>query len=249
MTHLYPHHADGFVFVTGNLLDTVSADMCEQIANLRRQVQQLSKKDVLVLDETAIKLSEAPRCTLVLPGNKQYVVIESTSKYAPRYDMIACIHFNGALTPMIVSPQMRKQAKSHGITLEMLIRYITDTLADEVGHLPIRHRSLIYDKAPIHSDKKVMAAFQTSGVPLEHLVKLPTASSKRASPLDNSLFHEWKDRVRDHVPLTLENIEQVMIDTWRETKIESIRNYYHNCGFMRGQDPHFDCPDPTEHEH
>lgn len=233
----------------GIFLVAVSADRCEEIAELRRLVQQLSKKGVLILDETGIKLREVPRTTLVLPGNTQYVVASSTDKYALRYDMIACVHFNGAFTPMIISPQMRQEAGASGVTLEMFLTYINTTLANEVGELTTRDRSMIYDKSPVHSDKKVLAAFESNNVPLKRLFRIPTAAAKRVSPLDNTLFHAWKDAVRACAPLALDNVEQAMIDSWRALSVTSIQHCYHHCGFMRGQDPYSDCPNPAEHQH
>src|SRR3569833_2495196 len=72
------------------VLCTVSADLCDDIAQMRRKIQRLSKKRVLFLDETAVRLSEAPASTLVLPGEKKYIIVEDTSSYAKRFDMIAC---------------------------------------------------------------------------------------------------------------------------------------------------------------
>lgn len=163
--------------------------------------------------------------------------------------MIACIDFNGVFTPFIISPEMRKAVKAKGVTSVMLVQYIHDKLASEVGQLPIRNRVLVYDKANIHSDSKVMEAFQSKHVPLNRVFKLPTASAKRASPLDNNLFNEWKLRIRKSAPVTKENIKQLMIDCWRQTSIESIHKYYHNCVLMRGSDAYFDCPNPVDHQH
>lgn len=136
-----------------------------------------------------------------------------------------------------------------GITLEMFLTYINTTLANDLGQLPTRARYMIYDKSPVHSDKKVLAAFQSNRVPLKGVFKSPTAAAKRVSPLDNTLFHAWKEAVRGHAPLTTENIEQAMIDSWRALNVTSIQHCYQHCGFMRGQDPYSDCPNPAEHQH
>lgn len=203
----------------------------------------------MVLDETSVRLSEAPRSTIVLPGNTQYVVSSSTDHFAKRYDMIACIHFNGVFTPKVISPEMRAEAGARGITSAMLIEYITEELASEVVGLGLRAPSMLLDKASIHAEQRIRDAFQSKRVRLAQVLSTPTASAKRISPLDNALFHEWKERIRLHCPLTQENIEQVMIDCWKETTAASIHHYYHHCGLMRDQDPYFDCHAPEEHEH
>jgi len=60
----------------------LSADSCEDIADVRRQLQQVGKELLLVLDGTHVRLSEAPTNTLVLSGNSPYVLAEATQSRA-----------------------------------------------------------------------------------------------------------------------------------------------------------------------
>ena len=57
---------------------------------MRRKLQRISEERVLVLDEVAVRLSEAPTLTIVLPGEQPYVLATDTTSYAKCFDMIAC---------------------------------------------------------------------------------------------------------------------------------------------------------------
>ena len=68
----------------------VSSELCDEIAVLRRKIQNAGVEHVLFLDETAMRVNEAPTNTIVLPGESAYVVVDETTAYAKRFDMIAC---------------------------------------------------------------------------------------------------------------------------------------------------------------
>jgi hypothetical protein len=53
-------------------------------------------------------VNEAPRTTLVAPGETAYVIVDDTTQYARRFDMIACCTATRALPPIIFSPTERK---------------------------------------------------------------------------------------------------------------------------------------------
>jgi hypothetical protein len=86
----------------------VSYFLCEEIAQLRRKLQHVDKRNVLFLDETALRLSAAPNHTLTLPNEQPFVETTDTSSYAARYDMIAACNWDGVLLPKVFTPDQRK---------------------------------------------------------------------------------------------------------------------------------------------
>jgi hypothetical protein len=228
---------------------TVTAEACEEIAKIRRRLQRLPKRRVLFLDETAIRLSEAPTSTIVLPGNQPYILATDTTSYAARFDMIACISYDRTFVPCIWAPKERKGEGVKGINTEMLIDYIYNTLGQETAAIDDPPLLLVLDKSGIHSEERILEAFRERGGHVQEVLKTPPMSAKRLSPLDNSLFHDWKEAIRKHGPLTLKNIQQVMADEWNRIPVEKIRAHYQHCGLMRGKDPYFDCPDRAAHHH
>ena len=216
---------------------------------MRRKVQRTSKKRVLFLDETAARLSEAPTSTIVLPGEKQYVLATDTTSCAKRFDMIACCNGKQVFAPCIYTPKDRSEAGVKGINTEMLIDSILNTLGQETWALDNPPLMLVVDRARIHNEEKVMEAFRERGGHVTQLLKMLPMAAKRLSPLDNALFHDWKEAVRKHGPLTLRNMEQVMADEWNNIPSSKIAAHYRHCGLTQYTNVYADCPAPATHQH
>jgi len=138
---------------------SVSAELCDEIAALRRKIQTVGADHVVFLDEVPFQLSEAPSHTIVLPGESAFVEVDDTSSYAPRYDMIAaCTHME-LFPPTIFSPEERAALGVKGITQKMFIKYIQDVLAQACGALDRYPLYLVLDKASIHNEQKILEAF------------------------------------------------------------------------------------------
>ena len=220
--------------------------MCEQIAQVRRKLQRIGTKHVLFLDETHKREGDVQNYTIVLEGEPPYVETSSTSKCAARYDMIACCSGNSVLPPIIYAPKERGK----GVNQDMLLRYIRDLLAQAAGALDQYPLLLLLDRATIHSEEKIMQEFHDWGCQdLTEVLRIPTASAKRLSPLDNSLFNLWRQRVLDGPPLTKANIKQRMSGVWNSVTSAELLAQYRNCGLLRHQDVYFDCPNPAAHKH
>jgi hypothetical protein len=229
-------------------LCVVSSELCEQIADMRRKLRRERTTHVLFLDETALRLSEASNHTLVLPGEQSFVLATETSSYSKRYDMIACTVGDRVLLPKIYSPQDRSDAGTKGINGPMLLQFIDDTLAqavEGVGKYPL---TLVLDRAPIHTNiDAIRQAFWDRGSQaVSKILLMPPNAAKRLSPLDNSIFHDWKEEVRKHCPVTAENIQQIMNDAWEKV---NPKPHYKNCGLTLSKDVYFDCPAPALHRH
>jgi hypothetical protein len=215
---------------------------------MRRKLQRVGTGHVLFLDETALRLNAAPNHTIVLPGEQAYVLATETSSYSKRYDMIACCAGDRVLLPKIYTPVERSDAGVKGINGAMLHQFIDDTLAqavEGVGKYPL---TLVLDRASPHLDlDSIRQAFHDRGSQaIKGILLLPPNAAKRLSPLDNSLFHDWKEECRKHCPATAKTIARVMSDAWN--KMEPKQHYKH-CGLTRSKDPYFDCPAPAVHRH
>jgi hypothetical protein len=225
----------------------VSAELCEEIATIRRKIQRVGKQHVLFLDETHKREGDVDAHTIVLPGESSFIESSNTSTYAPRYDMIACCSGTTTLPHMIYSPQERDA----GITQAMLLDYIRNLLAQAAGALDVYPLILYIDRARIHLDvNQIKEVFNDWGC--QELVEvhlLPSTAAKRVSPLDNALFNVWRERVLDTESLTKSNIKHRMSRYWNSITSDDIHAQYKHCGLMRGMDAYFDCPDPIAHAH
>jgi len=225
---------------------SVSSEMCEQIAKVRRKLQRIGIGHILFLDETHKREGDVDNYSVFLPGQPPFIETSSTSKYATRFDMIACCSGISVLPPIIYAPKERGK----GVNQDMLLRYIQNLLAQAAGALDQYPLLLLLDKATIHSEAKILQEFHDWGCQeLTEVIRIPTASAKRLSPLDNALFNLWRQRVLANGALTKVNIKQRMSDAWNSFTSAELRAQYRNCGLLRHQDVYFDCPNPAAHKH
>jgi hypothetical protein len=182
----------------------VSSELCDQIADLRRKFQRIDKRRLLFLDETALRLNAAPTHTIVLPGEEPFLIVEDDTSYAKRFDMIAVCSGDKVLLPKIFSPTERKEEEAKGINKRMLLQFIDDTLAQAVEGLDLYPLTLVLDRATIHKNvDALLQAFRDRGSnAIKDVILMPPFAAKRLSPLDNALFHDWKEKCRRHCPVT-----------------------------------------------
>jgi hypothetical protein len=224
----------------------VSPELCEQIAQVRRKLQRIGTQHILFLDETHKRDGDVQNYTIVLEGEAPYIESTNTSSYAPRYDMIACCSGTTALPPVIYDQTERER----GVTQQMLLQHIRDLLAQAAGALDVYPLVLVVDRSAIHQPDNMLQEFHDWGCQeMTEVLLMPPAAAKRLSPLDNSLFNLWRQRVLAEGGLTKSNIRRRMSDAWNSITTEDIRAQFRNCGLMRHQDVYFDCPNPAVHKH
>lgn len=222
---------------------------CEEIATMRRKIQRINKKKIIFMDEVAVKLNEGGRCTLVLPEEKEYVTVTDTTSYSKRFDMIALCNGERVLPPVIYTPKDRLSLNVKGITKKMLHQAVDSMIAQAVSGIDQYPLFLIVDKACIHH-QDILQVFHDRGCQdIKQVWFMPTQAAKRMSPLDNALFHFWKDRVRKHAPLTEDNVVQIMSDEWNKLSSSYIHSQFRKSLLMREQNVYGDCPAPASHDH
>lgn len=228
----------------------VSIGHCAAIATARRHLHRRSKPHLLFLDETAARVSLAATHTLVAPGESAYVLVEDTSSYARRYDMIACCTYDQVLPPVIYTPEDRAALDVDAVRTFMLEHYINTVLAQAVAALDRYPLTLVLDRSKVHNVEKIKQAFIDGGCQdVVDVVIMPTQAAKRMSPLDNALFHTWKENMRRRGAIASSNLVQVMADEWNNLKAKDIQPHYRHCLLMQRQDVYADCPDPSSHQH
>jgi len=227
----------------------VSEEMCEEIADMRRKIQRVNKKKIIFMDEVAVKLNEGQNYTLVLPGEVEYVTVTDTTSYSKRYDMIALCNGERVLPPVIYTPKDRLGLNVKGITKKMSEEAVDSILAQAVAGIDDYPLFLVIDKACIHQQDLLQVFHDRGCQDVKQVLFMPTQAAKRMSPLDNALFHTWKNNVRKHAPLTEDNVVNIMSDEWNKIKSTQIRSQYRKCRLMRYQNVYDDCPAPHSHHH
>lgn len=176
--------------------------------------------------------------------------MDENSSYAARYDMISFISGNNIFPAIIYSPEDRARLGVSGITKDMLNESIINYVSRYVGihdHYPWY---IVCDRSTIHSKDEIMESFRDGGVhEIVDVLFMPTKSAKRLSPLDNGIFHIWKERCRSHGLITKSNIISIMSHEWEQITKQQLHAAYNHCGLTRRRDVYFDCPRTSTHRH
>jgi hypothetical protein len=198
-----------------------------------------------------ILASHCCELTLCAKGERPYVIVEDTTQYAKRFDMIAACTADQVLPPIIFTPSERQAMSVKGINKKMLLDYIHNILAQSCSALDIHPLYLILDRARIHNTDHILAAFHEDSIceDMKEVILMPPQAAKRMSPLDNSLFHYWKEQCRKHPLITERTIERIMADEWNNIPANIITSYYKHCKIVGRADVYADCPDPRAHRH
>lgn len=232
------------------VLKKVSYDFCCDIAAFRCWARRLRLRHLLVWDESALHVGEAPSTTLVEAGQTPLVLVEENSAYAERYDIIMVISYNRVLPPMIYGPADRKALRVDGINTQMILTYITNLLAQAIAALDVYPMYLLLDRAAVHNSERMMEAFLDGGCQcVKEIRKYPPKAAKRLSPLDNTLIHTWKENCRARYPITRSNIKQVMNDSLFAIPQSQIKSFFRHCGYTAHHFLYYDCPLPQHHKH
>ena len=151
-----------------------------------------------------------------------------TSSYAARYDMIAVCTGVETLLPKVFTPAERKGAEVRGVNSAMLQQFIDDTLAQAVEGLDRYPLTLVLDRATIHKNvDAIRQAFHDRGSQaIKDILLMPPNAAKRMSPLDNALFHDWKEVCRKRCPVTKRTIQRVMADAWNKLPARLLHSHY-----------------------
>ena len=88
---------------------------------------------------------------------------------------------------------------------------------------------LIMDNLSVHKNKKCLDKLQKAGI---QVMFLPTYSAVELSPLDNSLFHQLKQNLKNKESKFFEEKIKQVQDAFTKISEESVCNYWSHCGLI-----------------
>jgi hypothetical protein len=71
---------------------------------------------------------------------------------------------------------------------------------------------------------------------------MPTASAKYISPLDNPIWHTYKEIIRSQHPITTTNLPSLLSQIFLLLSKQQIKNAYRKCAIVRGANVFYDQP-------
>lgn len=218
-------------------------DFWNSIIQFRKNLQRIDKNRLIFIDEIAMYSTMVPNKTLVAPGAQPLIRVTKPSSYAKRYDFIGAVNGSQPIACMTLTPEDRKSRQIKGIRQMVINQWITDTLAPAINQLHIDNVYLICDKSNAHNDEGMMHALRAGKCrSVKKFLYMPTASAKYLSPLDNPLWHNFKEVIRAEHPLSTTDIPSVFSETFYSLSKKMIKNAYRKCGLMPGTDEYYDRP-------
>jgi hypothetical protein len=205
----------------------------------------VNKSKLVFIDQTGINLAARALYGLAPKGKKSYVKSAKPVKYSERYDVMGVINGDGVLAQDILSPEQRKRAGVRGYTKHIILQWMQRTLSKIINQTGQIGVVIVLDKGLAIKSEEVKAAVEAGGCDrVAEVWIMPTGIAKHVNPLDNSLWHQYKNCVREAAPTSHITMMKALKSCWKNISAASVTNYYHKCALFRHQDIYKDCPNP-----
>lgn len=217
-----------------------SEDFREAVAKFRRKCQRVRKEQLVFLDGTGFK-SEARRGYGLAPkGKKAKVETKKQENYQPRLDIWGAVTYNRPLAIDIQTSEDRKKKGVKGYGKKDVKLFLRKKVAPEVKK--IRDSVIVcLDRGFHFKPDEVEDELKAGGAGnIEDVWIFPTNGGKVCNPLDNTLWHSMKQRVRRNAPKDEPEARRVVKKTFMNISAKDLRSYFKNCGLNRGTDPYKD---------
>jgi len=167
------------------------------------------------------------------------ILVREPSAYPKRFDFIGVINGSQSIACGTLTPEDRVNLGVKGFRQKVINQWIIDTLAPSINQLGIKNLCLIFDKSSSHNRVNMMQALRAGKCYcVKKIPHMPTASAKYLSPLDNPLWHSFRETIRNKHPLILTDIPVLLYQTFYSLSTQQIQNAYRKCGYEYGID---DC--------
>lgn len=215
------------------------------VAAFRRKCQRVRKSALVFIDGTGMRTAPRKLKGLAPRGKPATVVVTKAEKYQPRVDMYGAVSYHGPLACETKTSQERREITNKktgkkgvkGYTKPMLKDFLTKKLAPKLKRK--REEMIVcVDKGLKLNKEEAKEALQQGGAKnIQSVWILPANSAKFVSPLDNSLWHAMKERVRARKAETEEETAEILREEFMGFTATEIKNYYKHCGLTSREDP------------
>ena len=191
----------------------------------------------MFIDQSAIYLGAIPLRTIVPADESPTIATPVTTYFPPRVVVIGGVAYGATLPLQIMTPDDRKRLGIKGWRKRMVLDWMRVCLAPSINALGVDGMVVVADKALRIRPADIVDAVRAGGCSRVRTAWLiPTAAAKLVSPLDNTLWHEYKERVRKRLPTNIKQLRRALLDEWQAIDPEHIRNYYRHCALTRTAD-------------
>lgn len=205
---------------------------------------------MVFIDGSGLRAEPRQLTGLALRGRTPKTTAAKPDKYEPRVDIMGAIGYSGPLacetktsTQRKAIPNSKKSKKKQkkgvkGYTKDMVKKFLKDKLAPKIADMKIKKVILCMDKGLSFKEEEAKEQLRLGGATnLTEVWILPRNSAKYVNPLDNTLWHSLKQRVRARKPRTEAGTARILNEEFMNISALDIQSYYRNCGLTRGSNP------------
>jgi transposase-like protein len=213
-----------------------TTDFKESVAKYRRKCQHLSKEKLIFIDGTGMKAGARRTHGLAPRGKKARIKTNKAAPYQPRVDMWGAISYNKPLAFDLKTSKDRRKEGVKGYRKKHLKLFLRKKVAPKIAHLPTKV-ILNMDRGFKCKPGELLNELKSGGAKnVEDVWIFPPDAGKLCNPLDNTLWHSLKDRVRKKKPDTEEELAKIAKKEFMNISAKDLHSYFRNCGLTYGSD-------------
>src|SRR6266487_1687680 len=128
-----------------------------------------------------------------------------------------------------------------GYTKSMLKKFLREKLAPKIRRMEEREIIIGLDKGLALSREEALQEIKAGKARnISDAWVFPTLTAKFVNPLDNTLWHSLKQRVRARKPESENETAFIMEEEFMAISEADVKAYYRHCALTGGSDPHKD---------
>jgi hypothetical protein len=213
----------------------VTGQYLSNVKEFRRRAHGVGSSHLVFVDQTNLNESMRPARGLAPRGKPARVSSRTAPRYTPRIDVIGACHAHGVLPITFLTPEERTRKGVKGWTKTMVLEWVRDVLGPAIDGLGVDDVIVVFDRGLAMRSHQAMTALKDGGCKnVSQVWVMETGIAKHVSPLDNALWHEWKDRVRKNEPISQLSAVRIGETEWNATPPAHVEDYYRKCALTRG---------------
>ena len=218
----------------------------DSVVSIRKKCQNVPKSSLVFLDGSGIRAEPRPLKGLSPIGQPANTSAEKPEKYEPRIDIMGAICYHGPLACETKTSKQRRAIPNpkkgkigvKGYTKSMVKNFLRMELSPKIQDTKAKEVIVCMDKGLAFKEDEAREQFRLGGASKVKAVWiLPTNTAKYVSPLDNTLWHSLKERVRARKPKTEAGTARIVKQEFMRFTESEIQSHYRKCKLTRNSNP------------
>jgi hypothetical protein len=219
----------------------VSDVYVENVKEFRRRAHGIGLSRLVFVDQTNLNESMRPLYGLAPRGKPSLVSTRSAPRYSPRVDVTGACYGHGVLSLKAMTPEERSRFGVKGWTKSLILSWMRNELARDIDMLDLQNMVVVLDKGLSITATEVLNSIHEGGCSnVTEVWIMETGIAKHVSPLDNTLWHDWKERIRKREPISELSLIRICKQEWLRTSVPHLEGYYRKCALTRGTNISYD---------